>query len=112
MEPKFAKQILSVLISAGIASTMLPSSIVSANEEIEESAVAEDAAEEKNVTAVLATETASWASGDTTVTLYDDGSLVVSGTGAMDDYGTSTKTRAPWLASSTYFCAIKCLTFE
>ena len=35
-------------------------------------------------------------SGDTTCTLYDDGSFVVSGTGAMADYSTSTSKSAPW----------------
>ncbi|MCD8329064.1 MAG: leucine-rich repeat protein [Ruminococcus sp.] len=63
-------------------------------------------------TTVAATETASWTSGDTTVTLYDDGSLVVSGTGDMATYSTSASTRAPWLADSTYYNAITSITIS
>ncbi len=60
-------------------------------------------------TTVAAEETASWTSGDTTVTLYDDGSLVVSGTGAMADYKTTSAGRAPWL-DSTYAATITSVT--
>ncbi|MCD8096070.1 MAG: leucine-rich repeat domain-containing protein [Ruminococcus sp.] len=80
-----------MLLSIGILAAMLPSALGASAD-----------------TTVVNT----WTSGDTTVTLYDDGSLVVSGTGDMADYGTSTSTRAPWLASSTYYSAIKSLTIE